>query len=70
MNTDLGFIWFAARNTSIENFIEDLANEEDPNDEKTQERIAGKHGLWLEALTSYEKDYIGKQVSKLWAARH
>jgi hypothetical protein len=70
MNKDPGFMWFAARTTNIENFIKDLAKEEDPNDEYTQERLAGKNGLWLETLTSYEKEYVERQVAKLWAARY
>lgn len=70
MSIDPGFIWFAARTTNIENFIKDLAKEEDPNDERTQERLASKNALWLEALTSYEKEYIERQVAKLWAAQH
>lgn len=62
-----GFIW---RSTNIENFIEDLAKEEDPNDEYVQESLASKHCLSLKALTSYEKEYIERQVAKLWAARY
>ena len=62
-----GFIW---RSTNIENFIEDLAKEEDPNDEYVQETLASKHCLSLNALSSYERKYIGEEAAKKWHRYH
>ena len=70
MLNDLGFMWFAMRTEAIENFIKELAKEEDPNDEYIQERIALSNNLELDILSNYEKEYIGKRVAELWHLYH
>ena len=62
-----GFIW---RSTNIENFIEDLAKEADPNYEATQDRLASKHCLSLDGLSNYERRHIGEETAKKWHRYH
>ena len=66
MLNDLGFMWFAMRTDAIENFINELAKEEDPNDADTQERIALEVNLDMDILSEYEKEYIATEVAKKW----
>lgn len=61
------FNMYACHTQTIENFIDKLAATADPNDYTTQVRCATSVGLCLNSLTSYEREYIEKEVAKRWA---
>ena len=50
----------------MEDFINKLAATPNPNELVTQHRIAREVGINLEHLTSYDIDYIEKEVAKRW----
>ena len=58
---NLGQMWFAARTTAIEDFIKEMR--ENPNAD--QEEVAKKVDLDLFALTKWDWDYINREINKL-----
>ena len=50
----------------IEDFVEALAAEPNPNDLSRQYALAKAAGLNLNNLTSYDIEYIEKEVAKRW----
>ena len=50
----------------IEDFIDELADADDPNDEATQYAVARATDLDFNKLTAYDIDYIEKEVAKRW----
>lgn len=63
---DFLFMVYACEEQKKEDFINALAQEEDPNDPMIQDAIAYRLGLDLSSLTSYDRDYIEREVSKRW----
>lgn len=51
----------------IENFIEALSKEPDPNDPMVQDEIAYRLGLDLGTLSKWDKEIIGREVAKRWS---
>lgn len=51
----------------IEDFIEALAREPDPNDPMVQDEIAYRLGLDLDTLSKWDKEIIGREVAKRWS---
>ena len=64
MFNDIAFLTYVAQTEAIEDFINDLARADDPNDLSTQHRLAYANNLDINALTSYEINYIQEEVSK------
>ena len=56
-------------NQKIEDFIEALAAEPNPNDLSRQYALAKAAGLNLNNLTSFDIEYIEKEVAKRWRKR-
>ena len=61
------FNMYACHTQTIDNFIDKLAATADPNDYTTQVICATIVVLCLNSLTSYEREYIEKEVAKRWA---
>lgn len=64
MFDDVAFLAYVAQTEAIEDFIDALAQEEDPNDLSTQHRLAYECNLDINTLTSSEIKYIQKEVSE------
>ena len=64
MFDDVAFLAYVAQAEAIEDFINDLAQAEDPNDLSTQHRLAYECNLDINTLTSYEINYIQEEVAK------
>lgn len=64
MFDDVAFLMYVAHTESIEDFINALAQEEDPNDSYTQHRLAYECNLDINMLTASEIEYIQKEVSE------
>jgi hypothetical protein len=64
MFDDVAFLAYVAHAESIEDFINALAQEEDPNDPYTQRRLAYECNLDINILTASEIEYIQKEVSE------
>ena len=52
----------------IEDFINKLAATPNPNELATQHRVAREVGINLKHLTSYDINYIEKEVAKRWGS--
>ena len=64
MFDDVAFLAYVAHAESIEDFINALAQAEDPNDLYTQHRLAYECNLDINMLTASEIEYIQKEVSE------
>lgn len=64
MFDDVAFLAYVAHAESIEDFINALAQVEDPNDLSIQHRLAYECNLDINTLTSSEIKYIQKEVSE------
>lgn len=64
---DVEFTLFAAEQTKIEELINRLAKEEDPNDFWRQRMICRELDLNLDDLTDDEIHYIEKEVARRWS---
>ncbi len=60
------FNCYACHTQTIENFIDKLAETDDPNDYTTQVICASNVGLCFNSLTLSERDYVEKEVAKRW----
>lgn len=63
MFDNIAFLTYVAHTESIEDFINALAQAEDPNDLYTQHRLAYECNLDINMLTASEIEYIQKEVS-------
>lgn len=63
---DFLFMVFACEEQKKEEFIDALAQEDDPNDEYVQEAIADRIGLNLNLLSRSDIEYIENEVAKRW----
>ena len=63
---DLPFMMFVCEEQKKEDFINALAQEEDPNDPIVQESIAYQVGLDTNSLSRWEIEEIEREVSKRW----
>ena len=61
---NLAFSAYAYHTTQIEELIDRLAQEDDPNDPWVQNRICCDLGISLNHLTASEISYIEEEVSK------
>ena len=57
---------FAYHKQNIEDFIDALAQADDPNDPECQYAAARSSGLNIGSLTAAEINYIESEVSKRW----
>ena len=57
---------YACEEQKKEDFIDALAQEDDPNDECVQEAIADRIGLNLNLLSRSDITYIENEVAKRW----
>lgn len=64
---DVVFTLFAAEQTKIEELINRLAKEEDPNDFWRQRMICRELDLNLDDLTDNEIHYIEEEVARRWS---
>lgn len=64
---DAEFTLFAAEQTKIEELINRLAKEEDPNDFWRQRIICRELDLNLDDLTDDEIHYIEEEVARRWS---
>ena len=67
---DPGFACYAIHKDSIEEFINLLAKEDDPNDSETQMYCARICNLDWKLLDIEEKSYIESEVSRKWQMLH
>ena len=67
---DPGFACYAIHKDSIEEFINLLAKEDDPNDSGTQMYCARICNLDWRLLDVEEKSYIESEVSRKWQMLH
>ena len=63
---DLPFMMFVCEEQKKEDFIDALAEEDDPNDPIIQESIAYRLGLDMNSLSRWEIEEIEREVSKRW----
>ena len=66
---NVAFSCYAKSTQDIEDFINDLAAAVDPNDSATQNRLAARHDINLDALTRQEREYIESEVAKRYVWR-
>lgn len=66
MYGDSMFLCYASHNQKIEDFIDLLAEADDPNDEATQDNLAARVGLTWSWLSDDELRYIEREVAKRW----
>lgn len=64
MFDDVAFLAYVAHTESIEDFINALAQAEDPNDLYTQHRLAYECNLDINILTASEIEYIQQETTK------
>ena len=64
MFDDVAFLAYVAHTESVEDFINALAQAEDPNDLRTQHRLAYECNLDINTLTASEIHYIQKEVNE------
>lgn len=62
----LAFNIYACHQQEIEDFIDYLAESSDPNDFYIQQVAAQATNLDMNSLTSYEIEYIEREVAKRW----
>jgi len=60
---NLAFSAYGYTQQKIEDFINELAKEDDPNDDWVQQRIAIDVGINLDHLTNSEIEYIEREVA-------
>jgi hypothetical protein len=60
------FLGWMSHQQEIEDFINELAATDDPNDESNQLRASYRTGIHLNRLTNDEIAYIEKEVAKRW----
>lgn len=66
---DFLFMIYACEEQKKEDFINALAQEEDPNDPMVQDAIAYRLGINTDLWTKWDIEYIGKEVAKRWQTR-
>lgn len=64
---DFCFMMFVCEEQKKEDFIDALAQCQDPNNVLLQHQIADRIGLDLESLSQYDIEYIESEVSKRWS---
>lgn len=64
------FSIYALHQHQVEEFIDRLSLEDDPNDAEIQHNIAKLVGLDLESLTINQIKYIEREVSKKYESRY
>lgn len=63
---DFLFMIYACEEQKKEEFIEALAQEEDPNDPEVQREIAYRLGIDTDLWTASDIAYIEREVEKRW----
>ena len=66
---DFLFMIYACEEQKKEDFINALAQEEDPNDPVVQHEIANSIGLDIDLLSQWDINYIESEVAKRWQIR-
>ena len=66
---DFLFMVYACEEQKKEDFIEALAQEEDPDDPIIQATIAANLGIDMGTWTSWDWNYIESEVAKRWHQR-
>lgn len=61
---NVAFSGYAYHTQTIEDFIDTLAAEDDPNDVWVQQRVAMRFGINLDRLSQSEIFYIEEEVAK------
>lgn len=66
---DFLFMVYACEEQKKEDFINALAQEEDPNDPMVQDAIAYRLGIDTNLWTKWDIEYIEREVAKRWQTR-
>lgn len=66
---DFLFMVYACEEQKKEDFINALAQEEDPNDPMVQDAIAYRLGINTDLWTKWDIEYIEREVAKRWQTR-
>ena len=66
---DFLFMIYACEEQKKEDFINALAQEEDPNDPMVQDAIAYRLGINTDLWTKWDLEYIEREVAKRWQTR-
>ena len=63
---DFLFMIYACEEQKKEDFIDALAQEEDPNDPVVQAAIASRLGVDMGTWSTYDFEYVEREVAKRW----
>lgn len=63
MISDMELGWVARQN-DLDRFAAALAREEDPEDELCQARAEAITGIYIENMSSSEKEYVGREIAR------
>lgn len=63
---NFAYTCYAMHTQAIEDVINELAREPNPNNAERQRAICAAYGINLDALTSQEIQYMEREVAKRW----